>query len=83
MFYFPQAPMAGDLDNIVKLILDALQPHIYVDDSLIDRLVVQRFDPSGTYTFASPSDTLVAAMATQDPVLYIRLAEVSFEDVAP
>lgn len=83
MFYFPQAPMPGDLDNIVKLVLDALQPNIYVDDSLIDRLLVQRFDPSGTYTFASPSDTLSTAMATRDPVLHIRLAEVSFEDVAP
>jgi crossover junction endodeoxyribonuclease RusA len=83
MFYFPQAPLPGDLDNIVKLILDALMPNIYIDDSLIDRLVVQRFDPSGTYTFASPSDTLVAAMATPDPVLYVRLAEVSFEDIDP
>jgi crossover junction endodeoxyribonuclease RusA len=83
IFYFPQEPMPGDLDNIVKLILDALQPNIYLDDSLIDRLVVQRFDPAGSHTFASPSDTLLTAMATQDPVLYIKLMEVSFEDVTP
>ena len=82
MFYFPQAAMPGDLDNIVKLVLDALEPNIYIDDSLIDRLVVQRFDPAATYTFASPTDTLAAAMATRDPVLYVRLAEVNLEDVA-
>lgn len=83
MFYFPQAPMPGDLDNIVKLVLDALKPNIYIDDSLVDRLLVQRFDPASTYSFDSPSDTLAAAMAIEDPVLYVKLAEVSLEDIAP
>lgn len=82
LLYFPQEPMAGDLDNIVKLTLDALKPNVFVDDELIDRLIVQRFDPDGTHSFASPSETLVAAMANKDPVLYIKLAEVPLEDIA-
>jgi crossover junction endodeoxyribonuclease RusA len=81
LFYFPKSPMAGDLDNIVKLTLDALAPNVYLDDVLIDRLVVQRFDPTSSYTFASPSGALVAAMALEDPVLYVRIAEVALEDV--
>jgi crossover junction endodeoxyribonuclease RusA len=83
MFYFPQSSMPGDLDNIIKLTLDALNPNVYIDDGLIDRIVVQRFDPSFSFTFISPSDTLVAAMASKEPVLYIRLEEVALKDLPP
>jgi crossover junction endodeoxyribonuclease RusA len=82
MFYFPQAPMPGDVDNIVKLTLDALKPNVYLDDDLIDRVLVQRFNPTGSFTFASPSETLIAAMAMEKPVLYMRVAELSVEDIA-
>jgi hypothetical protein len=74
--------MPGDVDNIVKLTLDALRPNIYLDDELIDRVLVQRFDPTGSFTFATPSETLVAAMALEEPVLYIKIAEVPLEDLA-
>ena len=73
--------MPGDLDNILKLTLDALIPNVYLDDGLIDRVLIQRFDPTGSFTFASPSDKLVAAMALEEPVLYIRIAELPLEDV--
>jgi crossover junction endodeoxyribonuclease RusA len=66
---------------IVKLTLDALWPNVYLDDDLIDRVVVQRFDPMESFTFASPSELLVAAMASDEPVLYIRITEVSLQDV--
>ena len=81
MFYFPQAPMLGDVDNIVKLTLDALIPNIYLDDSLVDRVVVQRFDPTGRYSFVSPTDKLISAMAEDAPVLYVRISEISLEDI--
>jgi len=81
LFYFPRSPMAGDVDNIVKLTLDALKPNVYLDDELIDRVLVQRFDPTATFTFASPSETLVEAMALKEPVLHIRIAEVPLEDI--
>jgi hypothetical protein len=81
LFYFPQATMAGDIDNIIKLTIDALIPNIYVDDELIDRVLVQRFDPSGGYTFASPSETLIAAMELAEPVLYISVLEVPLKDL--
>ena len=40
LFYFPEAAMQGDIDNIVKPILDALAQHIYIDDAQVERLVV-------------------------------------------
>lgn len=82
MLYFPQSSMAGDLDNIIKLTLDALIPNVYLNDVLIDRILVQRFDPESSYSFASPSETLVASMVLEDPVLYIKIAEVPLEDLS-
>ncbi|MEM1048278.1 MAG: RusA family crossover junction endodeoxyribonuclease [Pseudomonadota bacterium] len=81
LFYFPQSPMAGDIDNIIKLTLDALMPNVYRDDELIDRVVAQRFDPTNTYTFQTPSAVLFEAMASGDPALYVRIAEVPLEDI--
>lgn len=83
LFYFPQAPMTGDVDNIVKLVLDALKPHIYLDDQSIDRVVVQRFGQWGQFTFARPSEVLLSAMARTDPVLYIRIADAPLQDISP
>ena len=40
--YFPNAEMAGDIDNIVKPVLDALGKHIYMDDRQVHRVLVQK-----------------------------------------
>lgn len=32
LYYFPDSQMQGDIDNIVKPILDALERHVYMDD---------------------------------------------------
>ena len=42
LFYFPEERMQGDVDNVVKLVLDALSRHIYVDDAQVERIVVQK-----------------------------------------
>ena len=81
MIYLPTEPMAGDLDNRIKLILDALAPTVILDDTLVDRIVAQRIDPAADATFLEPSDTLIEAMAMNDPTVYIRIAEVSVEDI--
>jgi crossover junction endodeoxyribonuclease RusA len=31
IYYFPAEPMQGDIDNIVKLILDGMCRHVFVD----------------------------------------------------
>ena len=82
MFYFPQAEMHGDVDNIVKLTIDALVPRIYLDDSLVDRVLVQRFYPEHPATFESPSERLLEALARKEPVLFIKIDEVRLEEVS-
>lgn len=81
LFYFPHEPMRGDVDNIVKLVLDALCGHIYVDDAQVERIVVQKFEPERVFGFGSPSATLDDALSRQRPLLYVRLSDNPFEDL--
>lgn len=81
LFYFPEGPRQGDVDNIVKFTLDALWPDIYLDDRQIERVVVQKFEPGNVFPFSNPSETLVRAMTGTKPVLYVRLSDKPFEDL--
>ena len=74
LFYFPAESMKGDLDNIVKPILDALTQRIYVDDKQVERIVVQRFEPNNIFPFAAPSPMLEQAMSEPKPLIYVRVS---------
>jgi crossover junction endodeoxyribonuclease RusA len=73
IFYFPDGPMVGDMDNIVKPILDALMPRIYVDDSQVERVLVQKFESERTFQIGNPTPKLAGAIDTERPVVYIRV----------
>jgi crossover junction endodeoxyribonuclease RusA len=73
LYYLPSEQMQGDIDNIVKPILDALSRHIYVDDHQVERLVVQKFEQPDADGAASPSSMLGKAFSGQRPVLYVRI----------
>jgi crossover junction endodeoxyribonuclease RusA len=81
LFYFPEGPRQGDVDNIVKFTLDALGPDIYLDDSQIERVVVQKFEPGNVYPFSNPSAILRDAITGTKPVLYVRLSDRPFEEL--
>ncbi len=68
IYYFPAAPMIGDIDNIVKPIMDALNHIAYMDDRELERVVVQKFEPQVEWDFADPGDQLAAALDTDPPV---------------
>src|SRR5215204_6788390 len=55
IFYFPSANMQGDINNIVKLILDSLIHVIYMSDQQVERLLVQKFEPGRLSRFSNPS----------------------------
>jgi crossover junction endodeoxyribonuclease RusA len=78
LFYFPAAEM-GDVDNIVKYVLDALEKHIYMNDRQIQRLLAQKFEPGNVFQFSSPSAVLIEALNKPKPVLYVRLSNDPFE----
>lgn len=81
LYYFPASEMQGDVDNIVKPILDALERHIYVDDRQVQRILVQKFEPGNVFGFTRPSAMLGAALEQTKPALYIRLSDDPFEDL--
>ncbi len=81
LFYFPPEPMQGDIDNIVKLVLDACRPHIYLDDSQIERVVVQKFEPDHLFSFGNPSATFVQAFEGAKPALYVRISNDPHEEL--
>lgn len=73
IYYFTAAPMEGDVDNIVKPIMDALIGTAYQDDAVIERVVVQKFEPDFYWAFEEPSGMLSAALDTDAPVVYVRV----------
>ncbi|WP_211099358.1 RusA family crossover junction endodeoxyribonuclease [Skermanella aerolata] len=81
LFYFPGSEMAGDIDNIVKPILDALCQHIYMDDDQVERVLVQKFEPEKMFQFGSPSSILEGAIVGDKPLLYVRLSDNPFEEL--
>ena len=80
LYYLPDGPMEGDVDNIVKLILDALSHHIYVNDRQVERLVVQKLEPDAVFENSNLSATLASALAGPRPVLYVRLTDTPREE---
>ena len=81
LFFFPERPMRGDVDNIVKPVLDALSRYIYLDDRQVERVLVQKFEPRNLFPFATPSERLKEALVGGKPMLYVRLSDDPFEDL--
>jgi crossover junction endodeoxyribonuclease RusA len=73
ILYFPIARMQGDVDNIVKPILDGMKSVVYPDDRLVERLLVQRFEPGVPWSFSAPTGQLGLALDRPPPVVYIRI----------
>lgn len=73
IFYFLPEPMQGDVDNIVKPILDAMIGVAYLDDREVERVLVQKFEPQFERVFTDPSEELAAALDAEPPVVYIRV----------
>jgi hypothetical protein len=73
--------MQGDVDNIVKPILDALSRHVYLDDHQVERVVVQRFDPGTIFTFKQPTVMFSQALGGERPVVYVRVSNDPFEEL--
>ena len=82
IYYVPDTEMQGDIDNIVKPILDALCKHIYIDDRQVERVLVQKFEPGRVFEFQAPSAALGDALNAIKPATYVRLSNDPFEDLA-
>ncbi|MDH4412675.1 MAG: RusA family crossover junction endodeoxyribonuclease [Rhizobium sp.] len=81
IYCFPIAPMGGDIDNIVKPILDALIGVVYLDDRMIEMVTVQKFEPEVAWEISSQSQQLaltldhLSASEASTPVVYVHIAD--------
>lgn len=65
--------MEGDIDNIVKPILDGMNTVVYIDDKSVERVVVQKFDPRVIFAIAVDTEQLGLALDLTRPVVYVRV----------
>ena len=61
------------MDNIVKLLLDGMCFVMYPDDEVIERVIVQKFEPGVEAVFRALTETLEKATEMKPPVIYIRI----------
>jgi crossover junction endodeoxyribonuclease RusA len=73
IFYFPASRMEGDVDNIVKPILDALDKIVYMSDRQVERVWVQKFEPGRPFSISNPTLCLAEALERERPVIYVRI----------
>jgi crossover junction endodeoxyribonuclease RusA len=83
ILHFPDSEMIGDIDNIVKPILDALAPNVYSDDNQVERVWVQKFEPGRVFSVETPTPTLAAALDSARPVTYIRIDDDETQKALP
>lgn len=81
IYYFPGTAMQGDVDNIVKWILDALNKLIWFDDHQVERVTVQKFEPGRVFPFSSPSDGLRKALSSAGPIVHVRVSDDPSEEL--
>jgi len=65
--------MDGDIDNMVKLIIDGMVATIYPDDRILERIIVQKFEPGSESVFHSLTPTFEQAVETDPLVVYTPL----------
>ena len=76
IYFFPQAGMQADIDNCAKPILDAMSRFIHRDDRQVDRIVVQVFEPRRPFEIRDePTNCLAVALATEGPIVYVKVRE--------
>jgi len=73
IYDFPTDNPQGDVDNIVKLIQDALKGTVFTDDRLVRRVVAQRFLPSETARMDPMPELVAEALVEDPPFVYVRI----------
>ncbi|WP_417477708.1 RusA family crossover junction endodeoxyribonuclease [Maricaulis sp.] len=73
--WFSDSENVGDLDNILKPILDACVRVVIVDDDQVQSISADLFPPSRIADFSNPTATLAQALDADRPGVYFRLEE--------
>jgi len=71
IFYSSSAGMQGDVDNIIKPILDGMKHVVYPDDGVVERVLAQRFEPGLLWEIQTQSVQMMNALGATPPLVYI------------
>ena len=71
-----------DVDNISKLILDALKGLVYSDDAQVSDLLCRKRDLNGDLRIQNPSSALIEALRHSEQFLHITVDNVLNQEVA-
>ena len=74
-YWFSDAEEPGDLDNMLKPIIDASVRVLIRDDQQVQSIQAEHFPPSRPIDFTEPSSELLRAVETDRPCVYIRFDE--------
>ena len=73
LLLFLDTEMQGDLDNILKPILDSLEGEIIVNDRLVEEILIKKYEPERIIHLIDPSETLIEAQQSDRPTLYVKV----------
>lgn len=73
LLLFLDTEMQGDLDNILKPILDSLEGEIIVNDRLVEEILIKKYEPERIIDLIDPSETLIEAQQSDRPTLYVKV----------
>jgi crossover junction endodeoxyribonuclease RusA len=73
IYDFPTDEPQGDVDNIIKLIQDALSGPLIIDDKQIKRVTCQRFLPKDVEDIDDPPEIFARALVNDPPFVYTRV----------
>jgi hypothetical protein len=81
IYLFPDSALHGDVDNRVKPVLDGMKGCVFIDDNVVERIVVQKFEPDRVFGFSNPSATLAKALDGEKPLIYVRVSDDLHEEL--
>ena len=72
---FLDEDVGGDLDNMIKPILDAMNRVVYDDDHQIVDVRISKYFPGRLFKVDNPTPALTEALSGEMPVVYVKLTE--------
>ena len=72
-----------DVDNIPKLILDAMNGLVYVDDGQVTDLVCRKRNLNGDLRVVNPSSVLAEGFGRGNEFLYVVVEDAPDQEVVP
>ena len=81
--YYHTRPLidSPDVDNVPKLILDAMKTLVYEDDRQVTDLICRKRDLNGNLTYQGVSSALLQALSSAQPFVHVLVEDAPNQEV--